>query len=248
MASTQLTIDELARRAGMTARNIRAYQSRGLVPPPEVRGRTGYYGEQHLARLGLIRDMQREGFNLTAIKRVLDAAPPGSEDELLRFERALLGPWGPEEPEVHQAEELLAAFRNPPEASIRRAVDLGLILPMPDGRFEVPMPSMLRAGRELAGVGVPIERLLDLFETLLEHTRGIAEAYRTLFLDQVWRPFEERGEPAEEWPRVREALERLRPLASQAVAAAFQRTMREAVDEAFGAELERRGGSASEAV
>jgi hypothetical protein len=38
---------------------------------------------------------------------------------------------------------------------------------------------------------------------------------------------------------VREALERLRPLASEAVLAAFQQAMTEAVEEAFGKELER---------
>ena len=40
----QLTIDQLAQRTGMTVRNIRAHQSRGLLPPPAVRARTGYYG------------------------------------------------------------------------------------------------------------------------------------------------------------------------------------------------------------
>ncbi len=39
-----MTIDELARETGMTVRNIRAHQSRGLLPPPEVRARTGYTG------------------------------------------------------------------------------------------------------------------------------------------------------------------------------------------------------------
>ena len=37
----EMTIDELARATGMTVRNIRAHQSRGLLPPPEVRARTG---------------------------------------------------------------------------------------------------------------------------------------------------------------------------------------------------------------
>ncbi len=39
-----MTIDELARETGMTVRNIRAHQSRGLLPPPEVRARTGCTG------------------------------------------------------------------------------------------------------------------------------------------------------------------------------------------------------------
>jgi hypothetical protein len=47
------------------------------------------------------------------------------------------------------------------------------------------------------------------------------------------------GRPEEEWPRVREVLDRLRPLASDAVLASFQRAMTDAVEEAFGRELER---------
>ena len=60
VTQADLTIDELARRTGMTVRNIRAHQSRGLLPPPEVRGRTGYYGSEHLARIELIRELQAE--------------------------------------------------------------------------------------------------------------------------------------------------------------------------------------------
>src|SRR3954453_21105680 len=84
----ELTIDELAQRTGMTVRNIRAHQSRGLLPPPAVRGRTGYYGPAHLARIELIQEMQAQGFNLQAIRRLVDAAPSSSE-EPLRFLRAV---------------------------------------------------------------------------------------------------------------------------------------------------------------
>ena len=56
-----LTIDELARVTGMTARNIRAHQSRGLLPPPEVRSRTGYYTPDHVDRIRLIQEMQAQG-------------------------------------------------------------------------------------------------------------------------------------------------------------------------------------------
>src|SRR5205809_3380886 len=107
MASTQadLTIDELARRTGMTARNIRAHQSRGLLPPPEVRGRTGYYGPEHLARVELIRELQTEGFNLEAIRRLLEGAG-GRSDEILRFTRAIREPFEDEQPEIVTLKEL----------------------------------------------------------------------------------------------------------------------------------------------
>src|SRR5918999_1322162 len=87
-----MTIDELARRSGMTVRNIRAHQSRGLVPPPEVRGRTGYYGDEHLARIELIKEVQGDGFNLEAIRRLLEGAG-GSSSEMLDFSRALRAPF-----------------------------------------------------------------------------------------------------------------------------------------------------------
>ena len=60
------------RGPGMTVRNVRAHQSRGLLPPPEVRGRTGYYGPEHVARIELIRELQADGFNLDLIRQLLD--------------------------------------------------------------------------------------------------------------------------------------------------------------------------------
>jgi DNA-binding transcriptional MerR regulator len=68
----QLTIEQLAAAPGMSVRNIRSHQARGLLAPPEVRLRVGYYGPEHVAQLRLIRDLQEEGFNLNGIKRLLD--------------------------------------------------------------------------------------------------------------------------------------------------------------------------------
>jgi DNA-binding transcriptional MerR regulator len=74
-----LTIEELAARVGMSTRNIRAHRSRGLLPPPVVRGRVGLYGSVHLARLKLIKTLQEFGFNLTAIAAVLEHGSTYSE-------------------------------------------------------------------------------------------------------------------------------------------------------------------------
>src|SRR5664279_6552268 len=67
-----LTITQLAAQVGMTARNIRAYQSRGLVHSPRIEGRVARYGGDHVARLELIGSLQQEGFTLAAIKRLID--------------------------------------------------------------------------------------------------------------------------------------------------------------------------------
>jgi hypothetical protein len=72
---------------------------------------------------------------------------------------------------------------------------------------------------------------------LRRHADGVARAYVDLFLEQVWRPFDEAGRPAERWPQVMDALERLRPLAAESLVAMFQLVMTEHVDQAVGAQL-----------
>src|SRR4051794_6989843 len=100
-----MTIDELARETGKTVRNIRAHQSRGLLPPPEVRARTGFYGPEHISRLNLIQELQGDGYNLAAIKNLLDRANAAPE-EVLGFARTLLKPFESEQPEIVDASEL----------------------------------------------------------------------------------------------------------------------------------------------
>jgi DNA-binding transcriptional MerR regulator len=84
-AEERLTIGELAAAAGMTVRNVRNHQARGLIGPPRLEARTGYYGAEHLERLQLIRAMQAEGFNLEAIRCLLGGAadpPPVAAEDL----------------------------------------------------------------------------------------------------------------------------------------------------------------------
>src|SRR5579884_2946882 len=84
----QLTIEQLAAETGMSVRNIRSHQARGLLAPPEVRMRVGYYGPEHVAQLRLIRELQQDGFNLNGIKRLLEDSE-GTAERLLAFKRAL---------------------------------------------------------------------------------------------------------------------------------------------------------------
>jgi DNA-binding transcriptional MerR regulator len=234
-----LTIDELARAAGMTVRNIRAHQSRGLLPPPEVRGRTGYYGPEHVARLELIAEMQADGFNLRAIKRLLEASG-GSAQELLGFKRALMAPFEQEAPEFVDQAEIEEGWGGPVDHKLLAKADrLGLLRPLGEGRYEIPSPTLYRAGEQLLALGVAPETVLDVAEQVKRRSEAIARAFVELFLGAIWKPFVDAGRPDDEWPRVREALERLRPLASDAVLASFQRAMTEAVEEAFGKQLER---------
>jgi DNA-binding transcriptional MerR regulator len=233
-----LTIDELARRTGMTVRNLRAHQSRGLLPPPVVRGRTGYYGPEHLARVELIRELQTEGFNLEAIRRLLEGAQ-GSSTEVLRFTRAAREPFEDEEPEIITAEELAEQYGGADPALLERAIDLGLLRDLGEGRYEQTSPRLGRAGAELARLGVPPEDALELVGRIRRHADAVAQRFVRMFVERVWKPFDEAGRPPERWPEVREALERVRPLAADAMLSVFQLAMSEEAERAFGREMER---------
>lgn len=224
--SGEQTIDELARETGMTVRNIRAHQSRGLLPPPEVRARTGYYGPEHVARLRLIQDLQAEGFNLKAIERLIASSNGGSQ-HVLEFGRAVLSAFS-EEPEVATAEDLVARMGGEAVDNrvIRKAERLGLIRPLGDGRYEVPSPTLLRAGEELTAMGVPPMHALAVAEQIQRHSRAIAESFVRLFIEDVAGGEVDPGtRTPEEWAKLGEALTRLRPLATEAVRAGFEQTM-----------------------
>jgi DNA-binding transcriptional MerR regulator len=115
------TLTDLARLADVTPRTIRYYVAQGLLPSPDAAGPATRYGEGHLARLRLIRLLQREHLPLAEIrgrlermgdadvKATLDASrpvkaePPRSPDETLAHVRALMAKAGVS-PRIHAPE------------------------------------------------------------------------------------------------------------------------------------------------
>src|ERR1700722_7770197 len=91
MRSPVMTIDELARMAGTTTRNVRALQTSCLLIKPEILGRTARYGEAHLARLSAVLRLQGEGFSIASIRALLEAMSAGlSLADVLGEERPVL--------------------------------------------------------------------------------------------------------------------------------------------------------------
>ena len=70
-------VEQLARAAGVSVDTVRFYQSRGLLPSPQRRGRAAFYSQQHLDRLRRIRRLNRRGLTLEAVGRVLDRSESG---------------------------------------------------------------------------------------------------------------------------------------------------------------------------
>lgn len=226
----ELTIDELARATGVTVRNIRAHQSRGLLPPPVIRARTGYYRSEHVERLRVIQAMQAEGFRLDAIGRLLNR-PEGAAEQIVRFGRALLHSFGETIPEFATTDELVERFGGPLDGKVlRKAEKLGLIRDLGEGRWEVRNPTLVSAGEELAKMGIPLSHSLAVAEKIDHHTRAIAKEYVRLFLADVMGDGKDDRRSAEEWDQLADSLERLRPLAIEAIRASFEQAMGELVE------------------
>ncbi len=239
----QLTVEQLASKCGMSVRNIRNHQSRGLLPPPEVRARIGYYGDEHVARLDMIQEMQAQGFKLTAIKRLIGEGR--SAEQLVGLKRVVTAPFETESSEVLSLEDLNDRFGPAGGKEIAKAQKLGLLVPVGDGLFEAPSPALLRAAEEVLARGVPLSSALAVIEKVKRSAESSSRAFVQLFLTEVWKPFNEAGQPADRWPEIIETIERLRPLASEAVLATFKQTMEAEVEKAFGKVLEeqaKRGG------
>jgi DNA-binding transcriptional MerR regulator len=233
----EMTIRELAERTGMTVRNIRAHQTRGLLPPPVVHGRTGYYNQDHVARIELTRELQEEGLNLEAIRR-LGEGVNGAAEEIFDLTRSLRAPFEEEAPEIVELAELAELWSTEVEEGrglemLERGEKLGVIRALPGGKVEVISPRMMAAAAALSEVGMSPDAVLATAEKLRRKANDVAQLFTQLFLEQVWEPFDRAGRPEGDWPKVRVALDRTRPLGADVLMGVFQIAMAEATDKAM---------------
>jgi len=234
-----LTVEQLAYETGMSVRNIRNHQSRGLLPPPEVRARIGYYGPEHVARLRLIQEMQAEGFKLSAISRLI-GEHGADADRFVGLRQAVTAPFAIEAPEVMSREELVERFGADDDRLLEKAQKLGLLVDLGEERYEAPSPALLRAAEEVIAMGIDLPAALQVIEKLNRNAQSSARAFVDLFVEKVWKPFDDAGRPDEAWAEITASIERLRPLAVEAFTATFRLTLTAEVEKAFGEVLERR--------
>lgn len=234
-ADNEYTIDELAREAATTVRNVRAYQDRGLLPPPVRRGRTGWYSSSHLARLRLIGSLLSRGYTLGNIAELLDALERGHDlRQIVGLERAISSPWSDEQARHFTLPELLRMFGvvfNP--RTLAKVIELGLL--EPDGlRYRAPRPKVLIAGAELSKAGMPLDDLLKIIEGLRANVQRVADEMVQL----VARLLDHYGEgqlpPPEDVPRLADTIWRLRPLAMMAVEAEVSRALEKSANKFLG--------------
>lgn len=238
----ELRVEELAERTGTTVRNVRAYQDRGLLPPPRRSGRVAFYSEVHLARLRLIGRLVERGYTLASIGELLQAWEAGHDiGEVLGLEEAINAPWATEAPETITTAELATLFGVEPADGIARAVELGLLTPDGD-RYRVPSPRLLQVATVLHAAGVPLDAILEAGAALRVETDRIAALFTGLAMDHVVDADRMADAAPDELAAKADVVRRLRPLAEAATVAALAQSMDRATTERLSQELERRFG------
>ncbi len=234
----KLTIDDLAQRSGVSSRNIRYYQTRGLLPPPRVKGRTGTYDARHMDRLALISELKAEGLNLQAIGFLLGGSSQVDTGEVRSLKRAILDSWMVKPPEEVRLQDLLKRLRLRDEDAglLERAIAIELIELTDDPNVvRILLPDILDAGDALLEMGVSFVRSLDVLEGMRAQALQVAKLYVDLFDGDILGPWEARGRPASEWKLITQWVERLRPIAGEALLAVFNQVIGGAITDSIAA-------------
>jgi DNA-binding transcriptional MerR regulator len=150
----RFTVEELSRRAGMSTRNIRAHQARGLLTAPVRCGRTAYYDVGHLRRLETIHELQQQGYNLVAIATILGVRErPGTDD---------LTP-------------VLDWLRTQQPAMVHALSRHRIVARGDDGRIRTIRPRALRASLAMGQVGIHAGPAMQLLSEALDRVSIVAD-------------------------------------------------------------------------
>jgi DNA-binding transcriptional MerR regulator len=244
---TEYRIDELARLAGTTVRNVRAYQERGLLLPPRRQGRAGLFDDAHLRRLRMIGQLLERGYTLANIGELLDAWEKGHAiDEVLGLGEAIPSrvtvawlieafgpgptrPGGPGVPGGSEGSGVAGSYEATGEepAALVAALELGVLeadAGEPAG-FRVTNPRLLRAAIELARAGIPLAALAEHARGLRRDVERLAQGFVDLVDTHLFGPLGDRLPTPAEAARLSELAQRLRPLADDVVVGELDRAI-----------------------
>ena len=234
-AAGELRVADLAAATGVTVRNIRAYQDRGLLPPPRKEGRIVWYSQVHVERLEIITSLLERGFSTANIAELLEGwRGGGSIADVVGLGRRITGSFVDEVADEGSPLEIAERFglhadEAPMLASI---VEAGLI-EFHGERWRVPSPRLLRAGVQLKEAGVPIEELLDELARVRASVREIADDMVALIKRNVWAPhFQGQLPSLPTLVEVAEIVDRIRPLAQTVVTVELARALQASTDAA----------------
>jgi len=218
-----MTVDQVALHAGIPVSTVRLYQNKGLLPPPERRGRVGFYNGGHRDRLSLIAHLQQRGFSLAAIREALDSWNAGrSLDHLLGV--GDVAPTLEREPVRLSLLDLVERFEGVvlTQDDMQRAAALELI-EVDGAEVVVSNETFAEIGPAVARLGVPISEILDEYEALQGAVGEIADRFQAVFERHLWRPFVDRGMPPDEVASLTTNVGQLTELATSVVTTELHR-------------------------
>ncbi len=221
--SPAYTIDELAATTGIPSRTIRFYQSSGVLPRPDKRGRIAYYGPQHVERLELIGKMQDRGLRMRAIKDLVGQIESGEValSEWLGLEDQLSSAWVDDAPKLlnrAQLDELLGSRRPGFLADLARN---GLLESQTEDAWLVPSPGLLQVALELEDAGVSVAVATRASEILQKHLSKAARELAGFFAERAGDGFGKDDSVV----GISDAYQRLRSVGLESVRLIFAREM-----------------------
>jgi DNA-binding transcriptional MerR regulator len=231
-------VQELAKQAGITVELLRSYQSKGLLPPPRHEGRVAWYGDKHVERLRLIRDLKDRGYSLRMVEKALEQAP----------ERGDGGPVAMTEvPQERLTLAQLAERTRVPPAMLRSLEASGVLRPRMTGAERWYTDADVRAVRmllSLLGGGLPMEEFMRVAQLQIDSAQSVADGAVELFMTYVREPLRNSGLPQkEEAERMVASLRLMMHAATVLMTYNFQRMVLTAAQDAIEEE-----GSHSERV
>lgn len=219
--AVDMTIDELARRVDMTARNIREWQTNGLVPPPQRRGRIGIYNDGHVSHIERIKSLRLQGFPLDVIRRILEQSGE-SAPEIRRLAAEVLSPANPTGSMEMKRVDLAEQFGADAE---RYLADCGLIDVLDDELLVITDTRTFAYVEKLIATGLPLGKVARALAHMTDHQMASMQAFVDLYRDEIWEPFLDAGLPIDDWPAIAEKTLQLRSLGIGLGMQAFRRAV-----------------------
>ncbi|MEZ5210446.1 MULTISPECIES: MerR family transcriptional regulator [unclassified Gordonia (in: high G+C Gram-positive bacteria)] len=229
---TEYRVAELAEVSGVSVRNIRVYQDRGLLPPPEVRGRTGWYSEEHLVRLNLISRLLERGYTFATISELLIAASHGMKVEHVLRDKPRSGRFR----SFRRAATITITEVRRTLGGSDRAIGLSqkLGLLVKDGtNFAVRNPELLEGAEVLVKGGIDVDVLFDRWLRVESDLADVAASFVSIITDKY---FDENLPNLSEKSvsELAELIQTVRPMAHEIVETAFSKALDVEISRAIG--------------
>lgn len=180
-------VERLAAACGVSVDTVRYYQTLGLLPVPVREGRVAWYGAEHVERIREVRQLQRKGLTLAAIRRVVRGELGPADADLAAAVAAARGGDGDELLTLEEFADRSGVPASLIQAVEREGIRLGRAADRQE-RYTAADISLVRTALRLLEFGLPLGELLSLARDADEAMRGLAERAVELFDEHVRKP------------------------------------------------------------